>query len=199
MILNVPPSQMDMSGSSVQEEEAQSLQHSAFEVLRDMPNPTSDRVQKAQAAKDADPQRLLLQGLLAQLCCAACCCSHVLLLLLLQSTSWMPSHHWTWQRAEDLDRNAWMLTEPAGTAWPVTWRSALPVYCSSQDKVLRAPAVLKAPKSSQCILPYCSVPSIRGHGFNSLPSAQLAWADAAPPLQQRLDGVCAWSLCWQQQ
>ena len=185
---------------NVQEQEAQALQHSAFEVLRDMPNPTSDRVQKAQVAKDADPQRLLLQGLLAQLCCnTVFCCSHVLQLLLLQSTSLMPSHLWTWQRAENFGRNAWMLTEPAGTAWPVTWRSALPVYCSSQDKVLRVPAVPKAPKSSQCILPYCSVPPTHGHGFNSLPSAQLAWADAAPPLQQRLDRVCTWSLGWQQQ
>eukprot|EP00891_Asterochloris_glomerata_P007571 jgi/Astpho2/7571/Aster-02477 len=52
---------MDLAGTDAQEEDDQTLQHSAFEVLRDMPNPASDRVQKAQAARGVDPQQLVLQ------------------------------------------------------------------------------------------------------------------------------------------
>ena len=64
---------MDLAGTDAQEEDDQTLQHSAFEVLRDMPNPASDRVQKAQAARGVDPQQLVLQGVRAELCSWSCC------------------------------------------------------------------------------------------------------------------------------
>ena len=63
---------MNMSGADAQEEEDQAPQHSAFEVLRDMPNSASDRVHKAQMARGADAQQLVLQGLLAKLCSQSC-------------------------------------------------------------------------------------------------------------------------------
>ncbi len=111
------------------------LQHSAFEVLRDMPNPASDRVQKAQAARGADPQQLVLQGARAELCSWSCCSIPVRycywMLFLLQSTCWPPSPYQRKGRTGNISSGAWMLAKPAGTAWPVTWRSALPLQAAA--------------------------------------------------------------------
>ena len=140
--MNQPP-QMDMSGVDAQEEEDQALQHSGFEVLRDMPNPASDRVQKAQIARGADPQQLALQGVVAKLCSHSCCgmpvgCSEVMLFLL-QSTCWPPSLCQRQARAGNISSGVWMLAKPAGTAWPVTWRSALPCRLQQPDCGAAAP------------------------------------------------------------